>query len=148
MISIPIVSLFCGAGGLDCGFRREGFRTILACDNSPTAIRTFNFNAKRKVGIETDLLSLRPTQVIALLNQNAPGIAPRGVIGGPPCQGFSRGNVHADPHDARNRLPLRYAAVLKKLNEKRSIGAHRSPYLYTFDKERYDDALKDGLVLS
>lgn len=38
--------------------------------------------------------------------------------------------------------------LLKKLNEKRSIGPHRSPHLYMFDKERYDEALKDGVVLS
>ena len=38
--------------------------------------------------------------------------------------------------------------LLKKLDEKRSIGAHRSPHLYMFDKERYDNALKEGLVLS
>jgi hypothetical protein len=38
--------------------------------------------------------------------------------------------------------------LLKKLDEKRSIGAHRSPHLYMFDKERYNSALKEGLVLS
>ena len=38
--------------------------------------------------------------------------------------------------------------LLKKLEEKRRIGAHRSPSLYTFDKERYDNALKEGVVLS
>lgn len=38
--------------------------------------------------------------------------------------------------------------LLKKLDEKRSIGAHRSPYLYSFDKEKYDQALKEGVVLS
>jgi 8-oxo-dGTP diphosphatase len=38
--------------------------------------------------------------------------------------------------------------LLKKLNEKRRIGAHRSPHLYQFDKAVYDKALKDGLVLS
>jgi 8-oxo-dGTP diphosphatase len=38
--------------------------------------------------------------------------------------------------------------LLKKLDEKRSIGAHRSPHLYTFDKARYEDALREGLVLS
>jgi len=38
--------------------------------------------------------------------------------------------------------------LLKKTAEKRSIGAHRSPHLYTFDKERYHNALKEGLVLS
>jgi 8-oxo-dGTP diphosphatase len=38
--------------------------------------------------------------------------------------------------------------LLQKLDEKRSIGAHRSPHLYQFDKEKYEQALRDGLVLS
>ncbi|MBS1527776.1 MAG: NUDIX hydrolase [Bacteroidetes bacterium] len=38
--------------------------------------------------------------------------------------------------------------LLKKLDEKRSIGAHRSPHLYKFDKEKYDQALQNGVVLS
>jgi len=38
--------------------------------------------------------------------------------------------------------------LLKKLNEKRSIGPHRSPHLYKFDKARYEKALKEGLVLN
>ncbi|OOQ60669.1 NUDIX hydrolase [Mucilaginibacter pedocola] len=38
--------------------------------------------------------------------------------------------------------------LLTKLDEKRSIGPHRSPHLYKFDKERYDEALKNGVVLS
>jgi 8-oxo-dGTP diphosphatase len=38
--------------------------------------------------------------------------------------------------------------LLKKLDEKRNIGAHRSPHLYKFDKKKYKQALRDGLVLS
>lgn len=38
--------------------------------------------------------------------------------------------------------------LLKKLDEKRKIGAHRSPFLYKFDKATYENALKEGLVLS
>ena len=38
--------------------------------------------------------------------------------------------------------------LLQKLDEKRSIGAHRSPHLYKFDKEKYEQALREGLVLS
>ncbi|QDK78744.1 NUDIX hydrolase [Spirosoma sp. KCTC 42546] len=36
--------------------------------------------------------------------------------------------------------------LIKKLNEQRSIGPHRSPYLYQFEKEAYEDALKQGIV--
>jgi 8-oxo-dGTP diphosphatase len=38
--------------------------------------------------------------------------------------------------------------LLNKLAEKRSIGAHRSPHLYSFNKTRYNQALKEGIVLS
>lgn len=38
--------------------------------------------------------------------------------------------------------------LLQKLDEKRSIGAHRSPHLYKFDKKKYEQALRNGLVLS
>jgi len=37
--------------------------------------------------------------------------------------------------------------LLKKLNEKRSIGPHRSPHLYCFDKKKYEKALREGLAL-
>ncbi|TSD66468.1 NUDIX domain-containing protein [Inquilinus sp. KBS0705] len=38
--------------------------------------------------------------------------------------------------------------LLKKLDEKRNIGPHRSPHLYSFDKAAYGNALKNGIVLS
>jgi len=38
--------------------------------------------------------------------------------------------------------------IITKLNERRNIGAHRSPFLYVFNKVKYDDALKNGLVLA
>lgn len=38
--------------------------------------------------------------------------------------------------------------LVKRLDEQKSIGAHRSPFLYRFDKRRYDKALKEGIVLA
>jgi 8-oxo-dGTP diphosphatase len=38
--------------------------------------------------------------------------------------------------------------LLEKLNEKKSIGAHRSPTFYKFNTEVYDKALEEGLVLA
>lgn len=38
--------------------------------------------------------------------------------------------------------------IIKKLDEQKRIGAHRSPFLYRFDKRKYDKALKDGVVLA
>jgi hypothetical protein len=38
--------------------------------------------------------------------------------------------------------------LIVKLDEKRKIGAHRSPAYYKFDEETYERALKEGLVLA
>lgn len=38
--------------------------------------------------------------------------------------------------------------IIIKLNETRYIGPHRSPFLYVFDKVRYNEALKNGMVLA
>ncbi len=38
--------------------------------------------------------------------------------------------------------------LIVKLDEKRKIGAHRSPAYYKFDEESYERALKEGLVLA
>ncbi|MFG4003345.1 NUDIX hydrolase [Flavobacterium aquidurense] len=37
--------------------------------------------------------------------------------------------------------------IMIKLDEKRNIGQHRAPYLYKFDKEKYNKALKEGIIL-
>ncbi|WP_310586151.1 NrtR DNA-binding winged helix domain-containing protein [Telluribacter humicola] len=36
--------------------------------------------------------------------------------------------------------------LIKKLDEQRHIGAHRSPYLYQFEKEAYEEALRQSIV--
>jgi 8-oxo-dGTP diphosphatase len=38
--------------------------------------------------------------------------------------------------------------IITKLNERRNIGPHRSPFLYIFNKTKYDDALENGIALS
>jgi len=38
--------------------------------------------------------------------------------------------------------------IIDKLDEKRSIGQHRAPFLYKFNKENYEAALKNGIVLA
>lgn len=114
---IPIISLFSGAGGMDLGFRKQQFLPILAIDVSKLAVDTYNWNDKRKVAMQGDLWELTDDEIIALVRQASPDNIPRGVIGGPPCQSFSFGNVHYKRNDPRRRLPLRYAAIIKALNQ-------------------------------
>jgi 8-oxo-dGTP diphosphatase len=51
--------------------------------------------------------------------------------------------------DSRNfARQLMATKIIKKLDETRSIGAHRSPFLYKFDKKTYNAALKNGMFLA
>jgi DNA (cytosine-5)-methyltransferase 1 len=110
-----IVSLFSGAGGLDLGFLDAGFEIVFALDNSKWANETHRKNFPTTVSIVADIIELMPTGVTTklecLLN---PGEA-IGIIGGPPCQGFSRANTSSSPNDPRNQLPFLYLDVIESL---------------------------------
>jgi DNA (cytosine-5)-methyltransferase 1 len=135
MMSIPsdgngeqhlnLLSLFSGAGGLDLGFEKQGFTPILAYDLKPSAVETYNINRNgtKKIARVADLGNPNISDMIiqdieSLGKRNTP----RGVLGGPPCQYFSMGNIAPrDSQDIRRLLPRRYASILKKLNKKYNI---------------------------
>jgi DNA (cytosine-5)-methyltransferase 1 len=114
---IFLLSLFCGCGGMDLGFRWAGFDSVLAIDISDAAIASYNWNRKKRVALCADLSSTTGDEIVRLLRDVAPDVRPRGVIGGPPCQSFSLSNVHGRDDDPRRELPLRYGEILKALNE-------------------------------
>ncbi|PTN07464.1 NrtR DNA-binding winged helix domain-containing protein [Mangrovibacterium marinum] len=50
--------------------------------------------------------------------------------------------------DSRNfGKKLIATGIIKKLDERRNIGAHRAPFLYVFDMENYNQALENGYAL-
>lgn len=93
------ISLFSGAGGMDVGFARAGFRSLLACELDKDACETFNANlgAVGHIGNKIEPKSVTDLDLSAL---------PKGVdvvFGGPPCQGFSVAGK-MDPDDERSKL--------------------------------------------
>ncbi len=113
-----LISLFSGAGGLDLGFELKGFKTIAAYDKEPSAVETFNHNRDRKIAREEDLLTYPGKKIIDDVNKLNLDLLPRGVIGGPPCQYYSNGNkTPRENDDPRRILPIKYAEILKKLND-------------------------------
>lgn len=115
MLLPKIVSLFSGAGGLDLGFQQAGFPLTFALDLSAAAIQTHRRNFAGAVSVAADLEELGPDGVLKHLDGLlAPGES-IGVIGGPPCQGFSRANTGSVANDPRNRLPLLYLRVVQAL---------------------------------
>src|SRR6185436_5978482 len=110
-----IVSLFSGAGGLDRGFKDAGFQIAVAFDASKAAIRTHRRNFPRTESTVVDLAEVKPSGVAALVAEKIPPGERIGVIGGPPCQGFSRANTTARPDDPRNELPDIYLKIIAEL---------------------------------
>lgn len=110
-----IVSLFSGAGGLDLGFKNSGFPLTFAVDLSRSAIQTHKRNFREVTSVAADLEELGPDGVLGHLENLLKAGDSIGVIGGPPCQGFSRANTRSAASDPRNRLPLLYLQVVEAL---------------------------------
>jgi DNA (cytosine-5)-methyltransferase 1 len=113
-----ILSLFCGAGGLDRGFEKESFEIGLAFDIRSAAVASYNFNRKNKNGHVADISQLTLADLDQIYGRE---FKPTGIIGGPPCQSFSVANVQDNKDDVRHSLPLKYAGLLKSLNERNPI---------------------------
>lgn len=113
-----ILSLFCGAGGLDSGFESEGFEIGLAFDIRAAAIESYNFNRNSSHGYVRDISKLTVSDIDKIYGAE---FKPTGVIGGPPCQSFSVSNVSGRNDDARHDLPLAYANLLGQLNKRNPI---------------------------
>jgi len=120
--SLPfVVSLFCGAGGLDWGFHKKGFKIALAIDKSEAAVRTHQRNFPNTRSVCADLANIGPQGVCALLSQRVPDGTTIGVIGGPPCQGFSRANSDSKPDDPRNKLIALYLQIVAALRRNYNV---------------------------
>ncbi len=110
-----IISLFSGAGGLDLGFKEAGFTISVAIDAADAAIRTHKKNFPRTKAVVGDLIKLRPEGVVERVKKALEPKQRIAVIGGPPCQGFSRANVTSLSSDPRNKLPKLYLDIVKAL---------------------------------
>lgn len=111
MVKNSIIDLFCGCGGLSLGFEKAGFEIEFAIDMWNDAINTYNHNHKNKVAICKDIHDL-DNEFLKDLSEKKNIV---GVIGGPPCQGYSSvGTRNID--DPRNHLYLEYCRVVEAVN--------------------------------
>lgn len=117
-LNLPtLISLFSGAGGLDLGFQQAGFEVAFASDNEPAAIESHRKNFPHTVAMAADIKDLTGSAISAALGTKLPAGSRIGIIGGPPCQGFSRANTRSIASDPRNLLPQVYLRVVEELQE-------------------------------
>lgn len=101
-----VLDLFAGCGGLSLGFEAAGFRTI-GYEMVPSAVATYNNNLKgecycQKLEVGFEYPESNKIDII---------------IGGPPCQPFSRIGNQMGMEDARDGFPIFIDAV-KRLQPK------------------------------
>ena len=116
-----LLSLFCGAGGLDLGFEEAGFDVALAFDKKADSVLSYNHNRKsrsKEAARVADVAALTPEHLDEL---HGGVFAPSGIIGGPPCQSFSQANRSWTDSDPRHELPIAFAKLLGSLNARNPV---------------------------
>jgi DNA (cytosine-5)-methyltransferase 1 len=94
-----VVDLFCGCGGFSLGAELAGFHTLAAIDIDATLQSGYRRNFPGAVAIQASVADIDASAWRQFIGKKRPD----GVIGGPPCQGFSRiGRRMKD--DPRNNL--------------------------------------------
>jgi DNA (cytosine-5)-methyltransferase 1 len=110
-----VIDLFAGAGGLTTGFHLAGFQTICAIDENTKALATFKYNyPQTKFILAKDIRTVNAQELRLALQLDREELT--AIIGGPPCQGFSR-NIPAGYRyleDPRNQLYKNFLEFVKE----------------------------------
>ena len=109
-----IIDLFAGCGGMSLGFRMAGFRSVAASEIDEWAGDTYVYNHPKTRLIRGDIREVRDWD--SYMPSSFQGEID-GVIGGPPCQGFSLSGSR-DPHDPRNSLFMDFVRCIKHFQPK------------------------------
>lgn len=117
---MKIIDLFSGVGGLSLGFEMEGFESVVAIDFWDDAIKTYNHNRKDKVGVSMDVTQFNDELLPTILKEHKID----GIIGGPPCQGFSTARLSnatekiGKINESRNHLYLEFFRTVNLVRPK------------------------------
>lgn len=140
-----LISLFSGAGGLDLGFHKAGFKTVVANEYDTKICPTFRANFPDTKLIEGDIRKVDASEF-------PKGIT--GIIGGPPCQSWSEAGSLKGIADERGQLFYEYIRILKAVqplffvaeNVSGMLAARHAQavkeFLQLFDEAGYDVNLK------
>lgn len=142
------IDLFAGVGGLTEGFRaslspsgHRLFEPLLLVDLNRAACETQQRNYPNTPYLVADISSMTATDLREKASLAKPDEVDA-IIGGPPCQGFSRLNKLAREmlEDPRNAMFRKFLALVKDLCPK-FVLIENVPNLLDFDGGRYQDEI-------
>jgi len=108
-----LIDLFSGCGGFSLGAELAGFQSLVAVDIEPTLQSGFTKNFPHTKAIQADVGQIRKADWSQLIGAQRPD----GIIGGPPCQGFSRIGKRSK-EDPRNSLIHHFYRHVDELSPK------------------------------
>lgn len=113
-----IIDLFCGAGGLGLGFSMAGYRVAVGVDSDPQACEAHQMNFPDDKTLRGDIFKIAKDPVRFLCSDFGMKAGEiEGVVGGPPCQGFSTIGERV-ASDERNLLTSKFMDVVMGIRPK------------------------------
>lgn len=110
--NLKIISLFSGAGGLDIGFDRAGFKTAVAVELDPSCCDTLRTNMPDLPIINRSITEVSAAEILEAGNLEVGEAAL--VIGGPPCQSFSLAGMRKGLDDDRGKLLFEFVRIVRE----------------------------------
>jgi len=123
-----IVSFFAGAGGLDLGFEKAGFKIVWANEYDKDIWETYEKNHPNTILDRRSIVKIKTDEVPEC----------DGIIGGPPCQSWSEAGALRGIKDKRGQLFFDFIRILEAKNPKFFLAENVSGMLLP----RHSEALK------
>jgi DNA (cytosine-5)-methyltransferase 1 len=137
-MTYSLIDLYSGIGGLGLGALRAGFSLALSVDIDPILSEVHAVNFPGYPHLLADVSTLTGPELLSKANVGAGELT--GLVGGSPCQGFSRIGKR-DQLDNRNRLFIHFFRLVSETRPAFFLAENVQGILDPQNKELVDSAL-------
>lgn len=114
-MELTVISTFAGCGGSSLGYKKAGYKELLAIDFNKNAVETFKLNFPEVPVWERDITKVSADEILKFCKIK------KGELdildGSPPCQGFSTAGKR-NVNDSRNILFEQFIRLINDLQPK------------------------------